>query len=158
MGLFDRWRTAPEEPWRPPSLGSCSCEQHVENLRDLGIPHGGLAGTGPDRSTTVGELLDRQALTARLALPAETWVDLPFSGQRTGPYHWVAELGEEARLLYDEQAPVQLDDCLAVQPGVERVALLDGQRFAVGAPTLCPSGVQAAVATALSNPRVRALA
>lgn len=156
MGLFDRWRTAPEEPWRPPSLGSCGCEQHVENLRDLAIPHGALAGGEPGATTTVGELLDRPALTVRLALPAEAWVDLP-TGQRTGPYHWVAELGEPGRVLYDEHAPVQLDDCLAVQPGVERVALLETDRFAVGAPTLCPSGVQAAVATALSNPRVRAL-
>jgi hypothetical protein len=155
MGLFDRWRAAPEEPWRPPPLGSCGCEQHAENMRDLAISQSPLAGAG---TATVGELLDRQALTVRLALPSETWVDLPVSGQRTGPYHWVAELGDAARLLYDDEAPVHLDDCLAVQAGVERVALLDVGRFAVGAPTLCPSGVQAAVATALSNPRVRASA
>lgn len=155
MGLLDRWRAAPEEPWRPPPLGSCGCEQHVENLRELAIAHSPLAGAAG--SSTIGELLDRQALTVRLALPAETWVDLPFSGQRTGPYHWVVDLDEDGRLLYDEQAPVRLDDCLAVQAGVERVAVLDDGRFAVGAPTLCPSGVQAAVATALSNPRVRTL-
>lgn len=161
MGLFDRWRAAPEEPWSPPAPGSCSCEQHVENLLDVAIPLAGAApatevGDQPASGTvTVADLLDRGALGVRLAGPAETFVDLPYSGQRTGPYHWVVKLGDEGRLLYDDHAPVQLDDCLAAQPGIERVAWLDREDFAVGAATMCPSGVQAAMVTALTNPRVR---
>ncbi len=157
MGLFDRWRAAPDEPWRPPTLGSCSCDQHVEGMREVSIPHGTDTGTAGGGST-VGDLLDAGALVARLALPPETYVELPVTGQRTGPYHWVVELGDAVRPLYDDSAPVHLDDCLAVQSGVERVALLEDQRYAVGAPQLCPSGVLAAVATALTNPRVRATA
>ena len=152
MGLFGR-RRAPEEPWRPPAPGSCSCEQHVEDLRDLRIPF--AAGTSRDGEMPVADLVDAGALPVRLALPDETFAPLPHSGQMTGPYHWMLEPGDEVRLLFDEDAPVHLDDCLAVQPGVERVLLTEVRAFAVGAATLCPSGVQAAMVTALTNPRVR---
>ncbi len=151
MGLFDRWRAAPEEPWSPPPVGSCTCEQHVENLREVSIPGGGGASTA---AVTVAELLDGAALVARLAGLEERFVELP-TGQRTGPYQWVLELSGKGLQLFDDDAPVQLDDCLAVQPGVERVAWIDPGRLAVGAPAMCPSGIQASLVTALTNPRVR---
>jgi hypothetical protein len=159
MGLFDRWRTAPEKPWSPPSLGSCSCEAHVEDLRGATIPLGRAAAqraAAPEAaSITVAELLDGAALQVRLAGPDEAYVALPQTGQRTGPYHWVLDLGDQVCLLYDEDAPVNLDDCLAVQPGIDRVVWIGRERLAVGAPGLCPSGVRAALVEALDNPRVR---
>ena len=152
MGMFDRWRTVPEESWRPPALGSCGCEQHVESLTDVTLPYG--VTSGRDGELVVSDMLAAEALTVRLALPDETEVPLPHTGQRTGPYHWVVGTTDLLVALYDADAPVQLDDCLSVQPGIDRVALVDAG-FAVGAPALCPSGVQAAVVTALTNPRVR---
>ena len=152
MGLFTRRRATPEEAWRPPVLGSCSCETHVEQLAGTVIPY--ATGTGRAPGVTVADLLSAGSLDVRLALPHEAEVTLPHSGQVTGPYHWVVATGEELSLLYDADAPVALDDCLSVQHGVERVALV-GDGLAVGAPGLCPSGVQAAVVSALTNPRVR---
>ena len=161
MGLFDRWRTPPEKPWSQPSLGSCSCEAHAEDLRATTIPlgrGGSRQARGADaESITVAALLDGDALQVRLAGPDEAYVALPETGQRTGPYHWVLDLGDQVRLLYDEDAPVNLDDCLAVQPGIDRVVWIGRERLAVGAPGLCPSGVRAAVVKALDNPRVRGI-
>jgi hypothetical protein len=152
MGLFNRRRVTPEEAWRPPVLGTCSCQAHVEQLGDTVIPF--AASTGRDQGVTVTDLRSAGSLDVRLALPHEAEVTLPHSGQVTGPYHWVVPTGAALALLYDEDAPVALDDCLSVQEGVERVALVEAG-LAVGAPGLCPSGVQAAVVAALTNPRVR---
>ena len=154
MGLFDRWRAAPEAPWSPPSLGSCSCEQHVEQLLDVSIPY--AATMEEDGAFTAGELLDCGALDVRVSSAEEQYLNLAHTGQRVGPFHWQLWLGDEGRTLYDDDAPVQLDDCLAAQPGIERVEWMDREVFAVGAATMCPSGVQAAMVTALTNPRVRA--
>jgi len=153
MGLFSRRRVGtPTEPWRAPSLGACACEAHVESMLEVAIPY--AASTGRPGEVRVGELIGAGAPAVRLALPHESEVTLPHSGQVTGPYHWVVETAEQLSLLYDDDAPVLLDDCLSVQPGVERVALVE-RGLAVGAPGLCASGVQAAVVTALGNPRVR---
>ena len=153
MGLFTkRSAAAPSEPWCAPSLGACSCERHVEQLLEVTLPY--AADTGRSGELTVRDLVATGSPAVRLALPHETEVALPHSGQVTGPYHWVVATVDPLSLLYDDDAPVLLDDCLSVQPGVDRVVLLAGA-LAVGAPGLCPSGVQAAVVTALGNPRVR---
>lgn len=125
------------------------------------LPYAGAASGGGVRDAaggngmTVVELVERRGVGVRLAGSAESYVDLAPTGQRTGPYHWVLEVGDQARRLYDDDAPVQLDDCLAAQAGIERVAWLDREHFAVGAPNLCPSGVQASLVKAFTNPRVR---
>lgn len=146
MGLFDRWRTPVEAPWEPPAPGACACEEHVENLRDH------PAGAG---SITVGALLDSAALTAEPAGTEPAYVELPVTGQRIGPFHWRVRLEGEGRTLYAVGAPAALDDCLSLQPGVDRVVWPDHRDFLVGAPTLCASGVMAALVRALDNPRVR---
>jgi hypothetical protein len=146
MGLFDRWRTRAEVPWEPPALGACSCEEHVENLRDH---HAG------EREVTVGELLDSGALAAEPAGPEPAYVALPVTGQRLGPFHWALMLTGRGTALYDAGAPAALDDCLSLQPGIDRVLWPEPERFLVGAPTLCASGVMAALVSALDNPRVR---
>ncbi len=146
MGLFDRWRTPAEAPWQPPAPGACACEEHVENLRDH------PAGEGP---ATVGELLDSGALTAELVGPEPGYVELPITGQRLGPFHWRVRLEGAGRDLYVVGAPAALDDCLSLQAGVDRVVWPDHKDLLVGAPTLCASGVMAALVSALDNPRVR---
>lgn len=146
MGIFDRWRTPAEAPWVPPALGACSCDEHVENLRDH--PAGGSA-------VTVGALLDSGSLAAEPALAGTTYVELPATGQRIGPFHWALTLSGEGAGLYHPAAPAALDDCLSVQDGVDRVLWQEPPRFLVGAPSLCASGVMAALVRALDNPRVR---
>jgi hypothetical protein len=146
MGIFDRWRTPADAPWQPPAPGACACQEHVENLRDH------PAGEGP---STVGTLLDSGALTAELAGPEPGYVELPLTGQRLGPFHWRARLEGAGRDLYVVGAPAALDDCLSLQAGVDRVVWPDHKDLLVGAPTLCASGVMAALVRALDNPRVR---
>jgi len=153
MGLFDRLRAPADPPWTPPLLGSCACAEHVELLHDHPLP---LATARESRDTvTVGELVAGSALDARPAEPEEQWRVLAHSGQRIGPFHWMLKLGDQGRALYDDAAPAALDDTLSIQPGVERVAREDPESFLVGAPTLCASGLKAAMVRALDNPRVR---
>ena len=146
MGLFDRFRKPAEGPWVPPVPGACACEEHVENLRDH------LPG---EREVTVGALLDSGALAAEVVGPEPAYVDLPATGQRLGPFHWALTLTGEGSTLFDDTAPAALDDCLSLQAGVDRVLWPEPERFLIGAPTLCASGVMAALVRALDNPRVR---
>ena len=145
MGLFDRWRAPVEPPWEAPALGACGCEEHVESLRDH--PAGGS-------TTTVGALLGGDLVCEQVGAEA-SYAVLPHTGQRIGPFHWRLTLGPAVRALYDDTAPAVLDDCLSLQPGVDRVLWPDHEDLLVGAPTLCPSGVTAALVLALENPRLR---
>ena len=147
MGLFDRWRPSVEPPWEPAAPGACACEEHVENLREH------LAGGS---TTTVGTLLDGRALACEPLGAEPSYAVLHHTGQRMGPFHWRLTLGPAVRALYDELAPAALDDCLSLQPGIDRVLWPDHGDLLVGAPTLCPSGVAAALVRALDNPRLRA--
>jgi hypothetical protein len=146
VGLFDRWRTPAEAAWEPPALGACGCEEHVENLRDHCA--GGSA-------TTVGTLLDGGDLACEQVGADASYAVLPHTGQRIGPFHWRIVLGPAVHALYDASAPAALDDCLSLQPGIDRVLWPDHADLLVGAPTLCPSGAVAALVLALDNPRLR---
>jgi len=147
VGLFDRWRAPAETAWEPPALGGCACDEHVENLR--GHPAGASA-------TTVGALLDGGDLRCTQVGAHPSYVVLPRTGQRMGPFHWRLELGPPTRALYDEAAAAALDDCLSLEPGINRVLWPDHGDLLVGAPAMCPSGVAAALVRALDNPRLRA--
>lgn len=158
MGLFDRWRTPAEAPWQPPALGACACEEHVEQLRDHEVGAGeGDTGTDShtDTGVTVSALLDAGDLAAEPVEPEPGHVELPATGQRLGPFHWRVRLEGRGRELYVVGAPAAVDDCLSLQAGVDRVLWLDHKDLLVGAPTLCASGVMAALVRALDNPRVR---
>jgi len=148
MGLFRR--TTAEEPWVPPVLGACGCEEHVEALHVVTLHRVSDSG-----DVTVGALVESGALRAEPAGPEPTYTQLPLTGQRLGPFHWQVHLEDEAHDLFLAGAAAALDDCVSVQPGVERVAWPEPDRLLVGAATLCPSGVLAVVARALENPRVR---
>ena len=148
MGLFRR--KVVEEPWVPPVPGACSCDEHVEALRTV---H--LARTSDSGDVTVGALVESGALRAEPVGPEPTYTLFPITGQRVGPFHWQVTLEDEAHDLFIPDAAAALDDVVSVQPGVERVVWPEPGRLLVGAPTLCPSGVLAAVVRALENPRVR---
>ncbi|HEX4977126.1 MAG TPA: hypothetical protein VFV40_04595 [Nocardioides sp.] len=148
MGLFRRRTT--EEPWAPPVLGACACEEHVENLSTV---H--LARTSDSGDITVGALVESGALRVDPAGPEPTYTQVPLTGQRVGPFHWQVVLEDEAHDLFVVDAAASLDDCVSVQAGVDRVLWPEPGLLLVGAPTLCPSGVLATVVRALENPRVR---
>ena len=38
MGLLERFRPSVEEAWRPPAIGVCRCETHIEDLLEVLIP------------------------------------------------------------------------------------------------------------------------
>lgn len=130
--------------------GACACEEHVEALRTVT-----LARTSDSGDVTVGALLDSGELRVEPAGGEPTYTVVPITGQRVGPFHWRVTLEDEAHDLFLVDAAAALDDCLAVQPGVERVVWPEPGVLLVGAAGLCPSGVLAAVVRALENPRVR---
>ncbi|MCY4726076.1 hypothetical protein NYO98_07275 [Nocardioides sp. STR2] len=70
-------------------------------------------------------------------------------------FTWTLWVGDEARSHYDDDAEVELDAALALQPGVEEVDWMDREVFHLAAPTLCRDGVVAAGALALLDDRVR---
>lgn len=155
MGILDRFRAPVADEWRQPSLGTCSCEEHVEQLRHQAVPAGSSAGGDAGGTVTVGDLLDADALPVRVSGPDEQYLYGTASGERRGPYHYRLTPSGVVSALYDADAPASLDDVLFVQPGIERVLWVDRTVFAVGAPRMCPAGVQAAFVRALLNPRVR---
>ncbi len=148
MGLFRRQPA--EEPWTPPALGACGCDVHVENLGTVTLSRRSDAG-----DVTVDALVESGALRAEPVGPEPTYTVVPLTGQRVGPFHWRVSLEGEVQDLFLTEAAAALDDCVSVQPGVDRVVWPEPGILLVGAPTLCPSGVLAAVVRALENPRVR---
>ena len=72
-----------------------------------------------------------------------------------GPYEWTVGYWDDARVSYDDDAPLPLDESLLSRPGIERVAWEDREIIHVGAPTLCRDGVLAAATRALLDDRVR---
>ena len=149
MGLFRR--RVVEEPWVPPAPGACTCEEHVEALVTVKLPRVTDSGDG-----AVGALLESGSIAAEVVGPEPSYSTLPLTGQRLGPFHWSVRMEGEARDLFAPDAAAALDDCLAVQPGIERVLWTDHEQpLLVGAATMCPHGVLAALVRALENPRVR---
>lgn len=149
MGLFGR-REA-DEPWAPPAPGACTCEEHVENLVAVQLQR--VSDTG---DVTVGALLESGSIAAEVVGPEPSYSSIPLTGQRLGPFHWSVRVEGEARDLFATDAAAALDDCLAVQPGIERVLWADHEQvILVGAGSMCPRGVLAALVRALENPRVR---
>jgi len=150
MGLLDRFRPPTLELWNPPSFGACVCESHVDTLLDERVPLADGSGEVP-----VAELVTSGALSV-VPTPNDLYVEAPTTLERRGPFHWRVIHRQALERFCLEAAPVGLDDVLFLQPGVESVLWLNEQTvLAVGAPRLCPRGVQGSVVRALMNPRLR---
>ena len=159
MGLLDRYRPTAVDHWNPPSFGACVCIDHVDTLLDARIPVADGAGVDEVPLTVpVASLVTSGALTV-VPSPHELYVEAPATRERRGPFHWRVQTEAALEQFCRADAPVQLDDVLFLQPGVES-ALWAGDRtvLAVGAPRLCVRGVQGAVVRALMNPRLRTAA
>ncbi len=159
MGFLDRLRGRPVAPAAasvqrsPLSAPACQCPEHVEDLVDLRIPVSAEMREEDFEAWSVAELVEVGALEARPATRDEQWVS---TGEgRVGPLNWSLWVGDEARSVYDDDAPLSVAEALATRPGIEIVEGEDREVFWLGAPSLCRSGVLAAAARALSDPRVR---
>jgi hypothetical protein len=151
MGVLDRFRPHAAETWNPPTFGACVCADHVDKLLTERI-------TLADRSGDwigAAELVTTGALTV-LPAPNDLYVDVPATAERRGPFHWrVLPEGSLDRFCLDN-APVQLDDMLFLQPGIESVLWVEDRTIlAVAAPKMCIRGIQGAMVRALMNPRLR---
>ena len=159
MGFLDRLRghhTAPSpaaNQHSPAVRSTCQCPEHVEDLLDLRIPVGAEMREEGFEEWSVAELVGVGALEARPTSHDERWVDT--QDGRVGPLDWSLWVGDEARSVYDDDAPLSVAESLASRPGIEIVEGEDREVFWLGAPALCESGVLAAVARALADPRVR---
>lgn len=143
MGLFGRRRD--KDAGTSPQDG-CRCVEHVDDLRELRIP---VADSWreevEEESLSVDELLEAGAVGADPVPP----------DQRIEPeLAWQVWVGDEARLLYDDEG-YPLDEVLAAQPGIRTVVWEDREIFHVAADGMCAEGLMAATARALADPRVR---
>jgi hypothetical protein len=157
MGVLDRFRPPVATTWNPPSFGACVCADHVDTLLESRIPVADGAGVEDVPVTVrVAELVTSGALTV-LPTPNDLYVESPTTGERRGPFHWRLLTQAGLAQFSRADAPVQLDDVLFLQPGVESALWVNESRtvLAVGAPRLCVRGLQGAVARALLNPRLR---
>ena len=153
MGMLDRFRPPALELWNPPTYGACVCESHVDTLLDERIPLADGSGEIP-----AAELVTSGALSV-VPTPNDLYVEAPTTLERRGPFHWRVIHRHDLERFWLDEAPVGLDDVLFLQPGVESVLWLNDQTvMAVGAPRLCPRGIQGSVVRALMNPRLRTLA
>lgn len=146
---------AEDVEWMAPTRPDCACPEHDDTLTDLLVPVA-KPGVTP---VTVGDLVACRALGVEPVESRDRWwelVDETDTGpDRIGPFHWALRVGDEAQSCYDDAAALSLDQALLARPGVRLVEWMDREGFLVGAPTLCASGVLAAAARALADPRVR---
>ncbi|SCL33715.1 hypothetical protein GA0070624_4804 [Micromonospora rhizosphaerae] len=139
----------------PPTRPNCACTEHDDELADLVVPVT-EPGVAP---MTVEELVACGALGAGPVKPRDRWWEIfdetDAGPERIGPFHWTLWVGDEARSCYDDAAALSLDQSLLARPGVQLVEWMDREEFLIGAPALCASGILAAAARALADPRVR---
>jgi len=142
-----------EDDWQPPQRPDCACREHLEDVLGLVI-----ASEDRDEDVTLEELIASGSLGVRPINPNERFMaafDERGNEVRLGPLHWQMWAADEVYGCYADDAVLPLDRSIAAQPGVEIVEWYDREEFLIGAATLCQSGVLAAVARALEDPRVR---
>ncbi len=148
MGLFRRKQPS----WVRRARGTCGCAEHVDDLADLVLPLSRFGRkSGIDEELPVGDLVGDNGDVGADALDEPE--RFPLMDGR--PAHRNVWIGDAARLCYDDDAGVSLEEALASQPGVESVYQEDRERFYVDAPTLCEAGVLAVAIRALADPRGR---
>ncbi|MEV0717712.1 hypothetical protein [Asanoa sp. NPDC050611] len=148
MGIFSK-----KDDWRPPRPPDCACREHLDDVLTEIVPNRDW-----DEDPTVAELLDTGSLGVKPMARGERFaapVDEERNESTVGPLHWVLWAADEIYGCYDDDAELPVDRSIANQPGVDVVEWFDREEFWIGAPDLCESGLLAAVARALQDPRVR---
>ncbi len=138
--------------WIPPVKGSCACVHHLDAFAGEVVPYGKSAPSGlPPRR--VADLVMERDIAAEPDYPGP---ELSWRNRPVGPFHWRVFLGQPARLHYDEDGRVPLDQWLMGNPGLDLVAWPDrSSDLWFSAPTLCRDGVLTLVARGLLDDRVR---
>lgn len=142
------------DDWQPPRRPDCACPEHLDEVRALVIPNRDW-----DEDPTVEELLATGSLGVRPMDPKERFMTSFDERQHEslrGPFHWLMWAADEVFGCYEDDAALPFDESIAAQPGVDLVEWYDREEFWIGAPRLCDSGLLAAIARALQDPRVRA--
>ncbi|MEU7866783.1 hypothetical protein [Dactylosporangium sp. NPDC049140] len=145
---------APDDDWQRPQRPDCACREHLEDVQALVIP-----SEDWDEDPTFEDLLATGSLGVRPIDPKERFVpvfDEHGHESRLGPIHWQMGAADEIYGCYADDAELPLDRSIAAQPGVDLVEWYDREEFLIGAPGLCDSGLLAAIARAMHDPRVRA--
>lgn len=156
MGIFRRKRRSIAVDHTPVLPGDCACPEHIDSLLNEVVAFAPAMEMDDEDDMTVRDLIECQSLGVDPAV--DVWMNLfdeDGLGERVGPFHWRLWVGDEARCMYDDDAPLQLNEALLAQPGVELVEWEDREILHVGAPTLCADGMLAATARALMEPRVK---
>jgi hypothetical protein len=145
--------SAEKDGWKPPQRPDCACREHLEDVRTLVIP-----SPDWDEDPTFDDLLATGSLGVQPVNPKERFMpvfDEQGNESRLGPLHWCMWAADEIYGCYEDDAELPFDRSVAAQPGVDLVEWYDREEFLIGAPGLCESGLLAAVARALHDPRVR---
>ncbi|MEO5662367.1 MAG: hypothetical protein ABIR39_03715 [Nocardioides sp.] len=156
MGIFRRNKRSSVVDHSPVSRGDCACTEHIESLLTDVVAFAPAMVMDDEDDMTVGALIECQGLGIEPA--DDVWMNLfdqDGLGERVGPFHWRLWVGDEARCMYDDDAPLQLNEALLAQPGVDLIEWEDREILHVGAPTLCADGMLAATARALMEPRIK---
>jgi hypothetical protein len=141
------------DDWQQPQRPGCACREHLEDVTVVVIPNEDW-----DEAPTFEQLLETGSLGVRPIDPKERFMaffDEDHNESRLGPLHWIMGAADEIYGCYEDDAELPLDKSIAAQPGVDLVEWYDREEFLIGAPTLCESGLLAAIARALEDPRVR---
>ena len=134
VGGMRFFRRSPNE-WTPPDRGACACAVHVEDLLEATLPFAAkfrdeMAGE-PARASA--GCSSRRATMRTRSNPRKTLYDEE-TNRDLGPSTGASGSGDEARLHYDDDAPVQLDDVIGAQPEGSRRSRGDREIFYVDAP------------------------
>lgn len=143
-----------KDDWQPPQRPDCACHEHLDDVLTLVIP-----SRDWDEDPTFEQLLATGSLGVRPVDAKERFMtvfDEEQNESQLGPLHWGMWAADEIYGCYDDDAALPVDRSIAAQPGVELVEWYDREEFLIGAPGLCESGMLAAIARALEDPRVRA--
>lgn len=126
-----------------PAVDGCTCGEHLVDVAEQVVPFA-ASGEAKDSGDSPVGVAD---LVAAEALGAEEVED--------EPGRWMLWFGDETRAHYDDDAPMSLDDVVALAPGVSEVVREDRETILVRAPGRCENAMVAVAACALLDDRVR---
>ena len=125
------------------AVTGCECGEHLADIAGLVVPFADLSeaeGSG-NSSVTVADLVEAEALGAE---------EVEYE-----PGRWMLWFGDETRAHYDDDAPMSLEDVVALAAGVSEVVREDRETILVRASGRCEDAMVAVAARALLDDRVR---
>lgn len=126
-----------------PAVTGCTCGEHVVEVAEQVVPFAASseAEDSGDSPMTVADLVEAEALGAEEV--------------EDEPGRWQLWFGDETRAHYDDDAPMSLEDVVAMAPGVSDVVREDRETILVRGAGRCEDAMVAVAARALLDDRVR---